>query len=236
MSASRSLVALGGFLLILKTMRYKAILFDFDGTLADTAPGILMTMRETFRRMGIPVPDDDSMRATIGMPLEDALQMLGHLDNEGRDKAATLYRELFPVYEAAFVKIFPDVKETLALLQTKGVRMAIVTSRGLRTLDMINGHNDMNQYFETAVTHDDNLSPKPAPDMVLALLGTMNLAKDDVLVVGDTTFDIEMGNRAGCDTCAVTYGNHSRERLASVHPTFFADRFSEIVALPPATR
>ena len=212
-------------------MKYKAILFDFDGTLADTAPGILMTMRETFKRMDIPVPDDDAMRATIGMLLEDALQLLGNLDDAGRERAAALYRELFPVYEVNFVKIFPEVKETLALLQSEGLRMAIVTSRGKRSLTVINDHNGLGGFFETMVTHDDNLTPKPAPDMVLALLQRMNLRKDEVLVVGDTTFDIEMGNSAGCHTCAVTYGNHSREKLSTVNPTFFIDRFSEIKKL-----
>ena len=212
-------------------MKYKAIFFDFDGTLADTAPGILMTMRETFKRMDIPVPDDDEMRATIGMLLEDALQLLGNLDDAGRDRAAALYRELFPVYEVNFVKIFPEVKETLAHLQSEELRMAIVTSRGMRSLTTINEHNGMGGFFETMVTHDDNLTPKPAPDMVLALLRKMHLSKDDVLVVGDTTFDIEMGNSAGCHTCAVTYGNHSQEKLASVHPTYFIDRFSEIEEL-----
>ena len=210
-------------------MRYKAILFDFDGTLADTAPGILVTMRETFLRMGIPIPEESAMKATIGMLLEDALQTLGHLDKEGGMQAAALYRQLFPLYEANYVKIFPEVKETLAQLQAQGIRMAIVTSRGLFSLKMINERNGLQQYFETSVTHDDCLTPKPAPDMALTLLRRMNLQADETLVVGDTTFDIEMGNRAGIDTCAVTYGNHSRERLAEARPTHFIDRFGEIM-------
>ena len=210
-------------------MKYKAILFDFDGTLADTAPCILRTMRETFTRMDIPVPDDEAMKATIGLPLEDALQLLGRLDDEGRTEAAALYRKLFPDYEGEFVKIFPRVRETLSRLKSDGIRMAIVTSRGLNSLLAINSHNDLGQYFETMVTNNDHLTPKPAPDMVLALLERMQLCKDETLVIGDTTFDIEMGNRAGCDTCAVTYGNHSRSKLATANPTFYIDHFNELL-------
>ena len=212
-------------------MKYKAILFDFDGTLADTAPCILKTMCETFTRMNIPVPDDDAMKATIGLPLEDALQLLGRLDDERRAEAAALYRKLFPDYEGEFVKIFPGVNETLSRLKSDGKRMAIVTSRGAKSLLAINNHNDLGKYFETMVTNNDHLTPKPAPDMVLALLDRMHLSREEVLVVGDTTFDIEMGNHAGCDTCAVTYGNHSRSKLAMVNPTFYIDRFNELLMI-----
>lgn len=64
--------------------------------------------------------------------------------------------------------------------------------------------------------------------MVLALLKRMNLKEDEVLVVGDTTFDIDMGNSAGCKTVAVIYGNHSQERLMNSHPTFVIEHFSKL--------
>ena len=65
--------------------------------------------------------------------------------------------------------------------------------------------------------------------MVLALLARMDIEATETLVVGDTTFDIEMGNRAGCKTCAVTWGNHSRELLATVCPDLIIDELEEIL-------
>lgn len=207
----------------------KAILFDFDGTLADTAPGIVKTMEQTFLRMGVKVPSEEAMKATIGLPLKQALQMLGDLNDEEAEVATNTYRELFPIYEVNYVSIFPMVKETLEKLSTSGIRLAIVTSRESQSLDMICEHHSIKSFFETRVTQSDHLTPKPAPDMVLALLDRMGLAKEDVWVVGDTTYDIEMGNSAGCRTIAVTYGNHTKEKLSSVHPTYMIDRFEELL-------
>lgn len=209
----------------------KAILFDFDGTLVDSAPGIVKTMEETFKRMAIMVPSDEEMRATIGMPLRDALQKLGQLNDADADKATALYRELFPIYEVGYIKVFPHVAETLDKLHERGMRMAIVTSRDRKSMELVAGKRNLTPYFETQITGADGIKAKPAPDMVLALLERMQLNAEEVLVVGDTTFDIEMGNSAGCKTVAVTYGNHSREKLESVTPTYIIDRFDELLPL-----
>ena len=202
----------------------KAILFDFDGTLVNSAPGIVKTMEQVFIKMNIPVPTEEAMRATIGLPLRLALKELGHLDDKSADDATELYRSLFPIYEVEYVTVFPALKE-------KGLRMAIVTSRDTTSLRLIADRRDMTPFFETYVTGADGFPPKPAPDMVLALLKRMNLKEDEVLVVGDTTFDIDMGNSAGCKTVAVTYGNHSQERLMTSHPTFVIEHFSKLANL-----
>ena len=210
-------------------MSLRAILFDFDGTLANTALGIVKTMEQTFLRMGVPVPPEVDMVATIGIPLGQALQQLGNLTDGERQRAVDIYEELFVTYEVGYITLFPQVLETLQTLKERGMRMAIVTSRGKVSLDLIMERHGLTPFFETLVTNDDHLTPKPAPDMVQTLLQRMNLLPDEALVVGDTTFDIEMGNRAGCRTIAVTYGNHSLERLLTAHPTFIVDKFEEIL-------
>lgn len=206
----------------------KAILFDFDGTLVNSAPGIVKTMEQVFTEMNVEVPTEEAMRATIGLPLRLALKELGHLDDKRADDATELYRALFPVYEVGYVTVFPDVTETLMSLKEKGIRMAVVTSRDTVSLKLIADRRELTPFFETYVTGADGFLPKPAPDMVLEVLKRMKLKKDEVLVVGDTTFDIDMGNSAGCKTVAVTYGNHSRKRLMDSNPTFVIDRFSKL--------
>lgn len=207
----------------------KAILFDFDGTLADTAPGIVNTMQETFKTMQLPVPTEEAIRQTIGLKLEDGVKVLGRFDDATAQKGVAIYRELFMKIELSKIQIFPEVKETLTILQQMGIRMAICTSRGLNSLNFILTANNMNDYFEEIITASANLPTKPAPDMVFELLKRMNLTANEVLVVGDTTFDIEMGHNAGCKTIAVTYGNHSTEILATSHPTYIIDHFNELL-------
>lgn len=212
-------------------MKYKNILFDFDGTLANTVRGILITMQETFREMGVASPNEDAMTQTIGLPLRDALQTLGQLDEAQADEAAAIYRRLFPVYEVGNVTVFPGVIETLQELHQRGTRMAIVTSRDLPSLNLIMEPRGLMPYFEERLTGSDHITPKPAPDMVLTLLDRMNLRPEETLVVGDTTYDILMGNRAGCPTVAVTYGNHSRQQLLTASPTHVIDDIKEILQL-----
>ncbi|MCR4560745.1 MAG: HAD family hydrolase [Bacteroidales bacterium] len=206
-----------------------AIFFDFDGTIADTVNGILKTMTATFKELNIALPPAEEMRATIGMLLGDALQKLGNLDDKQREIAVKTYQRLFGEVELPNTKIFQGVEQTLKRLHSDGIKMAIVTSRGIGSLRLILSKNNILNYFDELVTRDNGFKPKPAPDMVNYLLKKMNLTPKEVLVVGDTTFDIDMGNAAGCKTCAVTYGNHTKEKLRASHCDFLADNFAEIL-------
>lgn len=207
----------------------QAIFFDFDGTIADTVNGILATMTATFKELNIALPPAEEMRATIGMLLGDALQKLGNLDSTQRDLAVKTYQRLFSEVELPNTKIFEGVEPTLKKLRSKGMKLAIVTSRGIGSLRLILTKNNILDCFDFLVTRDNGFKSKPAPDMVNYLLEKMQLAPEDVLVVGDTTFDIDMGNAAGCKTCAVTYGNHPKEKLKASHCDFLADNFTEIL-------
>ena len=205
----------------------KAILFDFDGTLVNSAPGIVKTMEQVFIKMNIPVPTEEAMRATIGLPLRLALKELGHLDDKSADDATELYRSLFPIYEVEYVTVFPEVKETLMALKEKGLRMAIVTSRDTTSLRLIADRRDMTPFFETYVTGADGFPPKPAPDMVYVIMEHSEAEKEDVLMVGDTVFDIDMGKNAGVKTCGVTYGNGKIDELS--HADYIINDFAQLL-------
>lgn len=209
----------------------KCIIFDFDGTLADTSAGIVAAVKETFRRLGWPIPDEEKIRPTIGLVLEQSMQCIGNLTLEQSAEACRVYREIFPEYGVSASSLFPEVVQTLAYLHSRGIRMAIATSRGRDSLKMLIAPYGIDRYFEDMVTSTDGLKPKPAPDPVLALLARMNQPAADTLVVGDTTFDILMGAGAGCRTCGVTYGNQTETQLRTASPDYIVDRFEEIAAL-----
>ena len=210
-------------------MEWKAILFDFDGTLADTAPGIVLTMRRAFAEDGLPLPEEAAIRQTIGLSLPQAIRLLGGLDEEATARTTATYRRFFPECEMTHITIFPEVAETLRELRSRGLRLAVCTSRGRDSLESILGLHGLRDCFETFVTATDNLPAKPAPDMVLALLNRLGVAAGEVLVVGDTTFDIEMGRNAGCYTCGVSYGNQSAEQLASESPNYIIDDLRQLL-------
>lgn len=209
-------------------MKISTILFDFDGTIVNTTPGILETMTHTLNSMGRLTPEAETMKATIGLPLVTALKNLGNLSDDEAVKAVETYRKLFPEYEPSGTTIFDGVKETLSCLRDKGIRMAICTSRDNFSLDLIMQPRGLAEFFENRVTINDNLAHKPAPDMALCLMEKMGVSAEECIVVGDTTYDILMGNAAGCRTCAVTYGNHDRETIGTASPTYMIDAFSQL--------
>ena len=207
------------------------LIFDFDGTLADTAQGILATEREMLRRLGLPETSEAQMCSAIGLPLGESLRIGCNLPESIVPEAVILYRALFFDYAPQHIVIFDGVKETLAALKDRGIRMAIATSRGRDSLEKILEVHGMDGWFETCLTADDGIRPKPLPDMVLHLLDRMGIRAEETLVVGDTTFDLEMGKAALCRTVGVTFGNHSREKLQTVSPDWIIDRFPELAAI-----
>ena len=207
------------------------IIFDFDGTLADTAAGILATEREMLRRMDLPEPAQAQMCSAIGLPLPESLRRGCNIPAERVDEAVLLYRALFFDYAPQHIIIFDGVKETLAAFRDKGLRLAIATSRSSNSLDVILTTHGLDGCFPERVTADQGIKAKPAPDMVLHLLRKMGLRPEETLVVGDTTFDLEMGKGAGCLTAGVSYGNHSREQLSTVQPDWIVDRFDELISI-----
>ena len=211
--------------------KFSNIVFDFDGTLADTATEIVATMVRTFRDLGYHIPSEEAMRQTIGMRLSLALASLAGLDEAQTEEATAHYRKIFMAEGIGRVKLFPGVAEGLRVLNSSGVRLAIATSRNSESLKEILQMNDVTECFEAFVTNSDHLAPKPDPEMVKVLMERMCIKAEDTLVVGDTTFDIQMGNDAGCSTCAVTWGNHDRSMLESSFPSFIVNDFRELLKL-----
>ncbi len=209
-------------------MMIKAVYFDFDGTLADTSEAIVMTMQQSYLHFGLPVPTPESIRQTIGLHLAECCRIPGNLDDKTVEQMVPYYRSIFNDNAHDFTAIYPHVAETIGWLHDNGYRLAICTSRGAPSLDVILKARNIEFGFETRVTAVDGLEPKPSPHMVLTLLDRMGLTPDEVVVVGDTTFDIMMGNSAGCRTVAVTYGNHSREQLSAANPSYIIDSFDEL--------
>lgn len=202
-----------------------AIIFDFDGTLADTRRGILATAQETLRRMGLPSADEKALAATIGLPLRENFTRGAGLSGEEADRAVTIYREIFETIAIPTIDLFPGVEETVATLKERGIPMAVASSRGQRSLEILVQHTGLDRHIPLSLVFgvESAARPKPAPDIVYVILGRLGVRPEETLVVGDTTFDIEMGRAAGCCTCGVSYGNQSAGTLAGASPNYILD-------------
>ena len=223
----------------------KYIIFDFDGTIGDSQSLIVKTLQDTMRARKLEVKSDEACAKTIGLRLDEAfVSLFGMSAEEGLECAAT-YREIFlDNKKTMIVQPFPHVIETLRELHRRDYILGMASSRNHCSLDGYVKQMQLEDIFSSIVAGDDVEHVKPAPDMVFMALGEMKGMKnpvtsaesgdvedmlDEVLVVGDMTFDVDMAHNAGCKACAVTYGNGTREQLASAE--FIIDDFAELLGL-----
>ena len=223
----------------------KYIIFDFDGTIGDSQSLIVKTLQDTMRARKLEVKSDEACAKTIGLRLDEAfVSLFGMSAEEGMECAAT-YREIFlDNKKTMIVQPFPHVIETLRELHRRDYILGMASSRNHCSLDGYVKQMQLEDIFSSIVAGDDVEHVKPAPDMVFMALGEMKGMKnpvtsaesgdvedmlDEVLVVGDMTFDVDMAHNAGCKACAVTYGNGTREQLASAE--FIIDDFAELLGL-----
>ena len=223
----------------------KYIIFDFDGTIGDSQSLIVKTLQDTMRARKLEVKSDEACAKTIGLRLDEAFVSLFGMSAEAGMECAATYREIFlDNKKTMIVQPFPHVIETLRELHRQGFILGMASSRNHCSLDGYVKQMQLENIFSSIVAGDDVEHVKPAPDMVFMALGEMKGMKnpvtsaeagdvedmlDEVLVVGDMTFDVDMAHNAGCKACAVTYGNGTREQLASAE--FIIDDFAELLGL-----
>ena len=214
----------------------KLIILDFDGTLGDTRANIVQTMRRTLERLGYPIPDEPTIAATIGVPLEKGFeQMRPGISPADVALCAATYREIFEKCRKEMIPdLFPHVKETLEALKENGFILTVASSRSYGSLKQFLQEMDIAPYISYVLGANSVTHAKPHPEPVLKTMADLGYAPDERLVVGDMPVDILMGKGAGARTCAVTYGNASREELAAAGADLIIDDFSELTAISKA--
>lgn len=211
----------------------KLIILDFDGTLGDTRANIVLTMRRTLVRLGYAVPDEETIAATIGVPLEKGFeQMLPGISPDDVALCARTYREIFEKCRKELVpNLFPHVMETLVALKESGYELTIASSRSYGSLKEFLQEMGIAPYISYVLGANSVTHAKPHPEPVLKTMADMGITADETLVVGDMPVDIQMGKGAGAYTCAVTYGNASREELIAAGADHVIDDFSELTGI-----
>ena len=210
----------------------KLIIFDFDGTLADTRQLIVETMQQTIQALGLTPCTDEQCASMIGLPLKQAFTDLIPMSDEMGNLCVDTYRRIFSVNNAAYViPTFPHVLETLQQLSAKGYTLTIASSRSRQSLlDFVHSMH-LEEIFSYILGADDVVHAKPHPEPVLRTLEAFGCLPEEALVVGDMKYDIEMGRRAGTRTCGVTYGNGSPQDLKEAGADYLLDDFKEILSI-----
>lgn len=215
------------------TENLKLVIFDFDGTLADTQTLILKTMMMAFDEMGMEPRTREQCAAMIGLPLTRICEVLYHDDSvELAERFAATYRHFFAVNnKPGVVTAFPGVKQTLQQMKQNGLLLSVATSRTHVSLNQLATDLEINTFFDFMLGCEDVDNAKPHPEPVFRTLKALKVKPSETLVVGDAVYDILMGQRAGCYTCGVTYGNGTLHDIQSVNPTFIIHSFPQLLHL-----
>ena len=210
----------------------KLIIFDFDGTLADTRQQIVETMQQTIQTLGLASRTNEQCASMIGLPLKQAFTDLIPMSDEMGDQCVDTYRRIFNTNNAAYIiPTFPNVIETLLQLSAKGYTLTIASSRSRKSLlDFVHTMH-LEEIFSYILGADDVVHPKPHPEPVLRTLEAFGCSPEEALMVGDMKYDIEMGRQAGTRTCGVTYGNGSPQELKEAGADYLLDDFKEILTI-----
>lgn len=212
----------------MKNLRYELIVFDWDGTLMDSAAKIVRCFQAAAHDAEIASPPAEAIRHIIGLGLKDALdRLLPGTGEEVRARVIACYRKHFIELDTTETPLFPGVMQGLDRLSRAGFRLAIATGKARQGLDRVLSDSALSHYF-CATRCADEAQSKPHPQMLHDLLELTDVSAERTLMIGDTTYDLQMAHAAAVGSVAVTYGAHDRATLMAHSPLACVDSFDDV--------
>ncbi len=204
------------------------LVFDWDGTLCDSLERIVYCLQLTAEDHGLPVPEYEQGRDIVGLGLKEALeQLFPGVDSGEVALLKDRYSQHFRREDKQPSPLYPDVADTLNKLRDRGFILTVATGKSRAGLDRVLASLGMSGFFHGTRCADETAS-KPEPLMLLSLLDEYALSASEALMIGDTTFDMEMAQRLGMPRVAVSYGAHEAERLMPYEPLACIDNIGGI--------
>jgi phosphoglycolate phosphatase len=196
---------------------YTAVLFDLDGTIVDSAPGITATLAATFERLGLPVPPPAELLAYVGPPILDSFRDLAGFDERMSERALAIYRPLYVETGAFDATVYPGVEDVLRAVHLSGMKLSLATSKPERPAALILEHYGLAGYFDelTGASEDEVRSKKA--DVVAEALRRLAADGADLsrpVMIGDRIHDVEGAAAHGVPTIFVTWGYGSPAEAA----------------------
>lgn len=208
-------------------MRYDLLVFDWDGTLIDSAGAIVACIQAACRDLGLPVPERSRASHVIGLGLHDALAYaIPGLPASDYGRVVERYRWHFLARDPD-IPLFPGAKKMLGTLRDRGHLLAIATGKSRSGLSRALDNTGLRVFF-AASRCADQCAPKPAPDMLYELMDELGVESARSLMIGDTVHDLQMAARAGVGAVAVSHGAHSKTDLAALKPLVCAESIDEL--------
>ncbi|MFO1326867.1 MAG: HAD-IA family hydrolase [Rubrivivax sp.] len=207
--------------------RYDLIAFDWDGTLFDSTALITRCIQWACGDLGLDVPSDTDASYVIGLGLGDALRHAAPGLPPGRyPELGARYRHHYVAHQDDLV-LFPGTLEMLQDLKARNHWLAVATGKSRRGLDHVLQQSGLGPMFDATRTADETAS-KPSPLMLHELMRSFGVEPDRLLMIGDTTHDLQMAVNAGADCVGVSFGAHDHEAFGPFEPRFVAHGTREL--------
>lgn len=208
-------------------MKYPLIIFDWDGTLSDSTGRIVDCIHHAAGMTGLPPVTDAQARHIIGLGLTEALEALWPgVEKHHIERMREAYADHFVNGSRIRTDFFAGARELVADLSRQR-HLAVATGKSRRGLDRILSELDMAGHFRITRCADETRS-KPHPLMLEEILAETGFSASEALMVGDTSYDLDMANAAGMDALAVSYGAHEEEHLNACGPVSVCRSITEL--------
>jgi phosphoglycolate phosphatase len=214
--------------------RFKLLAFDFDGTLMDSQRDIIFCMQKAFETFDLPVPDAEVIRQQVGLNLQEIMERM--LPERGLDfhfEMAETYRGFFldrRLKDQLEEGLFSGIPEVLAKFSKPDVFMAICDGKNLIDLKPALEKHGLNSLFHSLHT-PDTAPGKPNLGMLLDAMAFSATPVEETVMIGDTSYDMEMAQNAGVTAVGVSWGYHSDEQLTSSGAVAIAHTVAELPAI-----
>lgn len=213
----------------MNTDAYRCLVFDWDGTLADSTAIIVACMQAAIAEHGLPPRPEQAVRDIIGLGLVEAVNCLyADLPDINPILLADSYRRYYRERYRGNTPLFPGAKEVLSDLNERDYLLAVATGKSRRGLDNSFRESGIGHLFHISRCADETYS-KPHPRMLHDIMNVLDVAPEETLMIGDSSYDMEMAQSAGCKAAAVAYGSQERQRLLEYNPLVCLESLDELI-------
>lgn len=196
----------------------RLFIFDWDGTLMDSERQIVHCMQRAAADLGLVVPETAAVRSIIGLGLPEALlRLFPFYDRPLRERIRQAYARHFVAEAGGRSELFPGAMELLEDLRAQGHLLAVATGKSRLGLDRVLEQTGLMHFFDTSRCADETAS-KPDPLMLNEILVALSVFPGEAVMIGDTTFDLEMAARANVRSVGITHGVHAATELERHRP------------------
>ena len=200
------------------TAPFSCILFDLDGTIVDSAPGITATLAYTFEKMGLPIPTPAELVAYVGPPILDSFRLLAHLSHDQSVQALAIYREQYLKTGVFDATIYPGIRDVLKTIHDRRVPLSLATSKPEGPAKLVLEHFDVLKYFDVITGASDDEKRSAKADVVaeaLRRLAGIGADISDPVMVGDRSHDVVGAAAHDVPTLFVRWGYGATRRGGS---------------------